>query len=661
MNSYRIDEGCGRRVGVQLVIVLLTMASWRFTPLYAAEPLPLRAGPVSMVFDADNVFLRYIRVGQHEVLRGINAPIRNENWATIAPKVSNLKVEQHDDSFSVTFDVACQRDDIDFRWKGSISGSDKGVIEFAFDGEAHSTFKKNRIGFCVLHGPSAAGQPWVLETADGEKSSGDFPKFISAHQPAKNLKAVTHEVAKGIHARVAFEGDIFEMEDQRNWTDASFKTYCTPLEIPYPVELAKGTKISQKIRISIDGNGSGSRPDFRHVPDDRNSARVSLRLTDLESPLPLLGVQVSSEVDDLTDQKIRRLKALKLDHLRVDLPLSDDWFVKDLRRATSQAKALGVSLQIVLGLGEKPAFATLVEELKALQPPVSHWMVRGGDPAHYQIARQHLAPIVTNAKIGVTRVTNFVELNRARPEDESIAVVGFAINPQIHAFDHASIVETLPIHADAVHSARQFAGDRRLIIGPITMTPQLLDGVDQPGGPPAGGPLPTYVDKRQVEPFTAAWTLGSIKYLADSRVHSATFYETVGWNGIMDADDVSSRPKEFPSRPGELFPVYHLLREFAEFKGGSVRQVDTSDNLAAVGLALRKSGRVRVLVGNLTGEARTVTLSGLSGNPVDVQVLGAKKRVRMSALVKKGSAQATPELSIDLPPYGIVKIDRAVD
>ena len=128
------------------------------------------------------------------------------------------------------------------------------------------------------------------------------------------------------------------------------------------------------------------------------------------------------------------------------------------------------------------------------------------------------------------------------------------------------------------------------------MAPQLLDGVDQPGGPPMGGPLPTYVDKRQVEPFTAAWTLGSLKYLAEAGTHSATFFETVGWNGIMDADDVSSRPKEFPSRPDDVFPVYHLLHEIGQFKGGIVRQVDSSDNLAAVGLALQKSGRMRLLV-----------------------------------------------------------------
>ncbi len=619
-----------------LMLGLLALTS----TVHAADPIPLQAGPVSMVFDAENVFLRYIRVGQHEVLRGINAPIRNENWATIAPKVSNLQVEQNDDSFQVTFDVACQLADIDFRWNGSISGNDQGDIEFTFDGEAHSTFKKNRIGFCVLHGPSAAGQPWVLDTVDGKKSEGRFPEFISPHQPAMNLRAITHELAPGLRARVAFEGDIFEMEDQRNWTDASFKTYCTPLEIPYPVELAKGTKISQKIRISIDGD----------LPDAASSAGDTvLTIGEAEQAMPFLGLQVSSEFEDLTDKQLDRLKSLDLNHLQVDLALSDESFVKHLRRATSQAKALGVSLQVILGLGESPDFATLVGEIRALQPPVSFWLVRGGEPSHFKLAREQLVPVVGDAQIGVTRVTNFVDLNRAQPGDNSIQAIGFAINPQIHAFDNASIVETLPIHANVVNSTRQFAGNRPLIIGPITLAPQLLDGVDLPGGPPMGGPLPTYVDKRQIEPFTAAWMLGSLKYLADAGAHSATFFETVGWAGIMDADDGSTRPKEFPSRPGEVFPVYRLLREIGEFEAISARDVETSDDLKAVGIALRKPGRIRVLVGNLIGETQTVTLRGLSGNAVDVQLLGAEK------------VEASTQHSISLPPYGIARIDSVYD
>ena len=98
-------------------------------PVNAAKPIPLRAGPVTMLFDSDNVFLRYINVGEHEILRGINAPIRPHDWSTVAPKVSNLKVDQRNDSFRVTFDVSCQQPEleVDFHWKGSINGSRKGT------------------------------------------------------------------------------------------------------------------------------------------------------------------------------------------------------------------------------------------------------------------------------------------------------------------------------------------------------------------------------------------------------------------------------------------------------------------------------------------------------------------------------------------------------
>ena len=350
-----------------------------------------------------------------------------------------LILAKKDDRFTVTFDVNCQSAEIDLQWKGAISGSDQGLIEFTFDGEAFSTFKRNRIGFSVLHGLSAAGQSWVLETVDGKISKGQFLRFISPHQPAKNLKSITHHVASDLRARVDFEGEVFEMEDQRNWTNASFKTYCTPLEIPYPVAVPKGARISQKIRISLKGEFSGK---ARLAPD-----RTVLTLSKNESALLLLGVQVSGEVQHLTDRQLTRLKELHLDHLHVDLNLSDQSIVNKLRIATRQATALGVSLQIVAGPGKAPDFETLVTEITQLRPPISHWLVRSGDPQHFQTARKQLAPVLGTAKIGITQVTNFVDLNRARPADKSIQAVGFGINPQIHAFDDASVMETLPIQA----------------------------------------------------------------------------------------------------------------------------------------------------------------------------------------------------------------------
>ena len=246
--------------------------------------------------------------------------------------------------------------------------------------------------------------------------------------------------------------------------------------------------------------------------------------------------------------------------------------------------------------------------------------------------------------VGVTWTTNFVDLNRARPEPKSLDAVGFAINPQIHAFDDASMIETLPIHADVVHSARQFADNKSLVIGPITLAPQWVNGIDPPGGPPLGQ-FPTYVDIRQGTSFTAAWTLGSLKYLADAGAYGATYFETVGWNGVMDIDEPTARPAGWPSRPGESYPVYDLLNEMGEFAGGNVRQIDSTDTLAAVGLALVKPGKMRLLIGNLRAETQPIILRGFSGKPVTVKFLG------------NNNTSVLPELHISLPAYGVARID----
>jgi hypothetical protein len=180
------------------------------------------------------------------------------------------------------------------------------------------------------------------------------------------------------------------------------------------------------------------------------------------------------------------------------------------------------------------------------------------------------------------------------------------------------------------------------VIGPITLRPQLVDGKVAPGGPPVGR-FPTYVDTRQGTDFAAAWTLGSLKYLADANANSATYFETVGWNGIMDANDVKSRPEGWPSRPGEVFPVFELLREIGEFAGGTVRQVDSSDTLTAVGIALHKPGRLRVMIANLSGKPQTVTLRGISSDP------------------DNALSPSNGVVKIGLRPYEIARIDQSTE
>ena len=109
-----------------------------------------------------------------------------------------------------------------------------------------------------------AGVHATVETPDGTVE-GLFPDLISPHQPFIDMQSIAHPTAGG-EVVIRFEGDLWEMEDQRNWTDASYKTYSTPLRLPYPVEIREGETVS--------GRGSPSKPEAsRHAGDRRTSAR----------------------------------------------------------------------------------------------------------------------------------------------------------------------------------------------------------------------------------------------------------------------------------------------------------------------------------------------------------------------------------------------------
>ena len=617
----------------------------------AAAPIPLRAGPATMVFEPDNAFLRYLKVGPHEILRGITAPVRNPFWGTVLPVVSKVELADEGDHFTLTFEALCREREIDFLWHGTIKGSARGEIEYTFDGTARSTFRRNRIGFCVLHGPDAAGQPWVIENVRGEKARGRFPRFISPHQPAREIREIAHELAPNLWAHVRMEGDTFEMEDQRNWTDASFKTYCTPLEIPYPATVTEGTRIAQKITIRLEGavpTTDGS--------DRRANERTVLTLTGDQTALPRLGLQVSSQNAELAANEVARLRALNLDHLRVDLAPTNDSFVRPLRQAAAQARALGVTLHVGLRLGQEPdsALDRLAAEVRLLRPPVSVWLIIGTNSAPYRLARPRLGSLGGNALIGGAHEDiNFTQLNRLRPEPDMLEVVAYGVTPQIHAFDNQSIMETLPILADTVRSARQFIGASPLLITPITLR---LQSVAQA---PFPGELPSSVDPRQPTLFAAAWTLGSIKYLAEAGVRSITCHETVGWKGIMESAAGPALPDKFPSKPGALFPIYDVLRDIGEFAGGRVQRMESSDTLAVAGLALREGKRLRLLVANLTAEPRTTSVRGLGPNltvrsatPSDTSPAGQRPG-------GKGETVAM-EVPLFLPAYGIVRIDQGM-
>ena len=253
----------------------------------------------------------------------------------------------------------------------------------------------------------------------------------------------------------------------------------------------------------------------------------------------------------------------------------------------------------------------------AAGPPVDRVLVINGDsrtgtptevtrPALVGLARDGLGA-VCQVFAGGTEIY-FTDVNRSRPDLSGWDGLCFSITPQIHAFTDTDVVENLDAQGENVRSARAIAGEKPVIVSPITMRRRVnfYAAADPP--PTAPGELPDSVDVRQSSLYGAAWTAGSLKYMSESGVSSVTYYETTGWRGVVERASGSELPKQFRSVAGEVFPLYHPLADAAEWGGAEVLACESSDVLAAVGLAVRTpDGERRVLLANLTPFEREVS------------------------------------------------------
>src|SRR6185437_6380147 len=173
----------------------------------------------------ENGALRWIRYNGTETLRGIAFLVRDRSWNTPSPRLSNLTVQQTEAGFRVTFDALCRTADGELPWSAEIIGGSDGTLRFTGTASPASDFLTNRTGFVLLHPlEGVAGCPVEVTHVDGARRQARFPQLVDPEQCFFDLRALSHEVVPGVRATCRMEGDAWEMEDHRNWLDASFKT-----------------------------------------------------------------------------------------------------------------------------------------------------------------------------------------------------------------------------------------------------------------------------------------------------------------------------------------------------------------------------------------------------------------------------------------------------
>jgi hypothetical protein len=615
------------------------------------ETRTLRAGPVTCQLWGPD--LRYLKRDGREVVRRLYVAVRDPNWNTIPGMPFDWQIEAVEDHFQVRFSVRHQQDPIDFTWQGEILGAADGTITYSMRGVAGRDFRYNRLGFCVLHPPSAAGRPYQGATPEGT-ITGTLPLrigpqllengiYIALFPPVSDL---TIEMEEDLTARFVFTGDLFEMEDQRNWTDASFKTYCTPLALPFPKQARAGQDIQQIVRITTEPR-AGEEP--AHAAPNNRATETVLRLepgAPLGRTLPPLGLGMASHGEPLTEREIARLKTLRLAHLRADLHLSDTGYVAALERARQAADVLGCPLELALYVSdnaeeELTAFAAHLP-LPLARLLIFHEQSQTTEARWVRLARERLGEHTAQVPFVGGANAYFCELNRFRPETEAMDGIVYSLNPQVHAFDEASLMETLAAQGETVTSTRAFSGGRPVIVSPVTFKPRFNANTTEPEPPTSLGQLPRPVDARQMSLFGAAWTLGSLKALAESGVSAATYFETTGGRGVMEAKQGSALPERFPSLPGAVFPLYHVFADVAEGAGGEILACDSPDPLRVLGFAFRDSqGCLHFLLANLTPVLQAMEIGALGTGSLRVRRLNTENV--LSALQKPEAFRASED------------------
>ncbi len=602
--------------------------------------VPLRAGPLRLVFDRGE--LRWIRLGEREVVRGIYFALRGEGWATVPYTISNLEITAEPASFRISFLAHHERGPVRFDWRAEIAGCPDGRISFAVRGAAGSGFLRNRIGLCVLHpADECAGRPCIVETIDGDRAESVFPPLVAPQQPFRNVRAILHQVSPGVEVEVRMEGEAFETEDQGNWGDASYKTYGTPLHLPHPVPVKSGASVEQSVAVRLFGitaepveHATATVPGA--LPHKRNSAEpvvVTLGAAG-ERPLPRIGL-AGAELAALADAELGHLRPLRLAHVRADLHLERDAWHAALEHAAANAQRLDVPLEIAVFLPDDPhdALRELAAKAVALGPRVATWLVyRAADRTTVDglaaTAREALGAVDRSARFGGGSDAYFVEVNRRRPLPRLLDQLVFGLSPQVHALDDATLVENLGSLGRIADTLRSFADRTPLGISPVTLRPRVDPS---PAAWRKRGERPFTDDPRQDTAFAAAWTLGFLGAAAAAGFSSLTLFELTGSRGVLDSR--------------RAFPVLDALADVAATPGAVVVSARTRRPERVQALALRSTaGARRLFLANMTSETHPVRVEGLSG------------RVVRSAL---GQSQPGEDsgAKLELRPHEIVRLD----
>lgn len=585
------------------------VARWRNSPY---SPPIARIAPIAMCNLIKYGSLGPIHSAGREIVRRIFVTVRDRNWQEVAPTHWETKVDP--DLRSVSLFARHKSDLVDFEWRGTLElGPENRSVRFAFEGKARRDMEVCRLGLIVLHPPESMITSRVTARSDRAEGSLTIPAQISPQPILDGVPGALTEPFSELRIerpdfgvlKLSFGGDLFELEDQRNWGDASFKSYCTPLRLGYPRAVAEGTRIAHQVDIQFE-------PAAVTAQEARTSPARSAGTSSAE--FPMLGCEWRKDLSLTSGDTVQpayrhyfidATDASSVDHLRSLLEWSPQASIE-----------VGVDAQDERALPSHQ-LSLVREHIRRIKRVLVYGSGTGLPSAWAIDSWRRAIQDTARSQVPVLAATRgyYVEYNRSAPLRAPTQGIAFPLTATVHTDEIGTIVENVATVEDMSRTARQLMRPAELAIVPLALyypgTPH------QPNFPP---------------PLVLPW-------LAATTIHAALS----GITAITLAHDLI----EVILDVGKNHAAF--LSQLTECAGREVMRIESSMPSGVHAMLLGARGHVpmQVLATNLTSEVQRVAL--------------ASSAVRVGKCTDAATGAELPidGGSIDMPGRSVVWLDLA--
>ena len=573
-------------------------------------------------FDLARAAVRNVRYRNVQIIDLLYTAIRPWDWSTLDP-------DQHSEDVKVTGDICIITIKDSFagalnaQTEITISKDNKFTVAYELRGLAE--YSVNRWGICFCLNSA----DWMGSTVKSQGNEYQLPAAISPQRvvdgvtqglfPAANEMLFAAPDQRSI--KVVSTGKVLEAEDQRNWTDNTYKIYSGSLSEPRPFVTSAGSLWQQSVTFEIS-------PPNKQVPDGSK-----IVVNEIDS-LPSIGLQFN--IDSLLplDALNIALFLLDIDHIRIN---EESLTAQKINTISTNGLIVEAAL-LSSHSGDK--LHRDIEHLNKQIPAGSRILIQREGREIVEIGdlpkNQSLSSFIPGTD------AYLVDLHRNKYQfGESIS---YSMVPTVHSSDIETIFKTLYTQRESIQFAQEFLA-QQVLISPITFSTR--------GNPETGHARDQRINFANPEMALrirtiegAAWTLGSIFALASAGAYSGTWHELFGEFGIIYPDGDAIK----------FSPTFHALAALGAHHAHEITIATSLDNSW---VAFENREAKKIVVTSLRPWAIEITANVLAGYET-IQSLRASEAEKASQIMDWWSyAETTPIFSgfpLTLAPFEIAII-----